>query len=1408
MGEAGEQLVTKIKPVQGTIKVVERDEQGPQKKAAKKVTKKKGQKAKSSGKKEIEKTGIMAESTLVAQEDQSTYDLKLYYERTGDETALYVYVEGLIDRLAKGEEKSLALRQEEVEEVLEAIARCPGEGVLLKAELGKHVWEMMNKLRETKYDTTGKQNTASAAWDALRTETLLERGAIKAGLLAKQKIRKDAKKAAKDHSELADIYYYGIEHGKEPQKFHWTDAVELEKQQKAVVANQADRDVVLHKLAMNARNPTEAFVRLKAKVWKDPQTRLRAWENMEGKLMEGFAVSPQEYWRGQLLAAVEDRLKKMRSGAKARLKGKGAKAKFVIGAPKKWKDRENWRGFSPKLAVAEVAGNTVIGQFLESMGRGRYWMGKAMLDYGYWRLARGYLVEHKDEGERSAQGDVLSHIDERLLGDDVREHTGAGAMDLIARDKRTMDILNELFLLPTTLKGDPSTHFESILKDLGNKHGFDHKKDLPDFVTDAVMIATGFWNFDVDNIPATDKRHQIFHFAEFYMKKYVTDALGERVTALLGEGFRLVETEVAKIGFSVGRNRGYDYHAFADDLRPWDPEQFPDQLDKNWQYVYFYMLQRREKGLRRKREPGDQANFPATPGTTAQFMPFDNERVKGGEHDHRKEVYERIKHVLGEHDKLMLENGEGKAGYNKDDLRDRVIKALDEFGGAGVFRIGGVNYAKGENEIFWNEAVEDMMERYRVGGAAALNPTEAAQIDVFVNLQSVLQDARAWGLIYAFDDPEVRGLAEYGKDIVCGMSYMIKANKDKAAMLKLLNAAPYQTPEEMKLNPAAVLDTLLNMSGRFNTEMTFRNSYLLYLYAENVVINRMLQLEIPSVQNLTQMMESTGEVQLGWWKLGWFSSGWWGRELALAKAGYMEKMLQVRLEMIQTGLFDRFDDFMDMWRKTLVATEAFDWSHTRSIPFEQRAYIFKYLAGHHNPFQPVESWRVVDVVKQADGSLQQTGKPAEAGDWIRDGLRVQDLTRKEIGAFFDEIDLQQAGKLFGGQTTVGAIPKDLRAGETMFEGGRFIWNAGAGEWKWDEGEWAFDQDAERMRFYKLGEEIGKKDDGTPILAEKEGFSREKVDLADDSKAENLVDDAKKKKKKRTVEVIYPFLAFKSEQARQEFYKHRMNIIFELTTGRPIDHTPGGDAVIQLDKYYETKKGATMFQLIRQVEALKSESVYQVNRIRTARAVEGGILQYKFKFGGRLEKAINSLVASEKGKAEGNLRKHDVERLRKWISKYDKSWKKALGGWGTRAGLWFAEWGIELGNFKLTPSVIMATVGILTVGSVFAVSNFFGAIPYIFSPAFRAAYATGTEWPIFKALGKGLADIYSTMPGGFLNFGLLMKYVVSYALANSVVDSWLGPWVARRMPQDTDVDRNYPMLTGRDPNGWDDFFPVL
>jgi len=1257
--------------------------------------------------------------------------------KSRDAQTQFGILERQLELMMKRGENAEALTDGELEMALKIIAKLPGrrEG---RRELSLYVAGMILKVNDEgfKGKKEGKKDKPEDVWEEFKKG-------------------KNIEELGEKHPEMGLVYEYIKIHGKDPGEVGWKEVLTYGRALAAISEKKKISKEVLKEIAENATYGIDADTtpakeqKIKedlyqkllakegygssnktAKEWKNDGAKESVFSLWLGLRHENVVVDVERYWKQRrLLPVVNYRLKRMRSQAVARVKDKGKpkdkgekkemeatrpkdrgkKEMMEITRPKDMRKEEYWKGYNSALALEDLASKTLLGRYLDEMGEGAYWRGKAKLDHAYLGLYMGILIDHPEAAMRSGMIGNFAKMSSDTLGDHIRSYTGVQANYEMAQDERVIDVLNHLYFLTDEPYGVK-------LKRLGEKYGFDPKGDLPDFVTDAVMMEKVFM-MDIKNMYTSDRRQQIMDPAGFYLRKAVTyrgpmdDGL-YRVVEMMGNHFKFCEGILMKMGFVSAMNIKENYHAIVpDEEREFDPEKYPDQKDLIWQYMFMFALQLRKKPLRRMVEKGDEVNYKVPPGLAAEFMVYSNWRKRKGKDDkkekfdHREGVFNRFLEVLKEDGDLISERGRGKAGLGMElvensgiTVRKAMLTVLEDFSRSIDETIDGVEINTNGHEIFYNDEVAELLVRYeeyrdagKTGNADFDDADKQKRLKSLLNLRNVLRDHRAWGLVWSIDEPEVIKRLEHLKDFEYAERYIHSGADPKKHLLELVKADPFQSLEEMKLTPDAVLKTFTNMGHRLLGHLYERNIGKLFLFAEQVVLIRASQLEIPDAKTLRQMIDPQGEVRVG------AASGSYDPikdgEVAMSKVhgaiwdkmrelGYMKKILQLRLRLINEGFYKRWDDAVSAEAMRILLADAFEWPMTRDLALKQEWTIYNELGVYQEREEPVESYLVCDVVVKGGENSPPVFQTTD--------MAIQSLNRKQIKLFFtdlrekivnvggedkividEELGIQKAGDIFGGlrQATVqltggevevktgaseeasgavdskgkavlvaggqqvvvfqiweewvkvgmtqvngewveagwlkldelegpGFIGHDVegyrRPGERMYQGSRFVWNGKESKWDSVLGEWRLDRKKDLMYFYKEGSELVVKGDlteeqknsGDPYNNENkgvvEGFKRE-LDLGEINPKTGKVEKGQiNPKTDKVVEATFPFLVFKSEAHRSEFFDERMAMIFSLLFGRAREELAlkGGQAAVPLRGKLYDSKSAGLAQIIR------------------------------------------------------------------------------------------------------------------------------------------------------------------------------------------------------------------------------------
>ena len=500
-------------------------------------------------------------------------------------------------------------------------------------------------------------------------------------------------------------------------------------------------------------------------------------------------------------------------------------------------------------------------------------------------------------------------------------------------------------------------------------------------------------------------------------------------------------------------------------------------------------------------------------------------------------------------------------------------------------------------------------------------------------------------------------------------------------------------PEEMGIFPAQILEAAQEMRHRYNSELTFRNLNTLLITTSQQAIEMFLQVQIPSREMVQKML---GEYKLFEWKRifegvkGLSTNGTIQRSAGIE---FFLRQIEQELDITETGIVGRFDDAIMMMVNILVLTEAFDWGTQRDLFMNKRAFVYQYMSSWLNPGRPVEGHRVPVAITKADGSIEtrqlcvsdltyrevfgwkegdasyrqygrQLKNNPDKKDMAFDAPPEQDLpefftpmTKEEIGQAYGgslaaKINGPVAGFTAGnmvyvlgqsggkavvyGKNSAGQVIRETvdvnnlqiinhevngwqRPGETMLEGGRAVYRNGG--WEWVRGKWEFQREAGSRFEFVAGE----------------GYSRVWGEIKG-----NMSDhDAwiKKAVVEETKKVQIPCVKMTEDQA-QKYFLHRYQILFELLTGRAREGDKPGQAMIDLDPYYEANT-AFISKLIRPIKELElAVNMVQMKGALRGIVMKGEHLSYEFI---AVNKWAKEAYAIAKGKeVEGNI-EHGQEK---------------------------------------------------------------------------------------------------------------------------------------------------------------------
>lgn len=956
-----------------------------------------------------------------ARGEPEIYDLPKNVKRMGDAQTLFGQIQRALDVMGNSTERGVALREEEFKAALDLISETSGGGREYRWELGQFMGQMI-------IDASKDKEDPEKIW-----KTLVDPNTN----------AKDRELLRQQNPEMTLIVDYLVTYGASPEKVNWGEVLVLGEAIEAIKAGKPTPDRVWEVLSQRSKDPAKALAEMKKKTWKDKETQLKALENMLGMHQKEIQVDVMGFWKKEFLKVVEARLESMRSPVSAWLNPKPDKngIKYLditrsrdVRKPK----HEGDRVYASRLAICNLAGNTLLGGFLDEMHRGEFWRGKADLDYLYWSLYMGQFIDDEKAQEDERMHDIFA----RLKADDVMEsglrgYSGPNTLSRLAKDPLFVEALQQLYTVP----GKPGERLnqEERLNKLATKYRFDQNKDLPTWVTDAVMLSQVF-ALDARHLTSSDRRYTVYFLAEYYKEaavklkdKRVAEFWGGKngVIEMLGFNFRFTETPLVKGWFIDPLNMDVNYHAFADDDRQFDPEKYPDQLDKVWQNMFMFCLEGRKDSLRRLLEKDVDVSYSVGPGQGGEYCGYDNDRwiqKKGKERvfDHRREVYKHFGEMFDEDAELLLilsRRGRGKAGWDED-LRKDVKTTLGFLQSSQSITIDGVTIETNGEEIFYNDQLAKLLDRYEEvrntpQAANQFSSQDIENLENFLTMRNVLRDQRAWGWVYSLDlnESDMFNRLEQKKDLMLATLYDMAGGPAKDAMRKLINVPPFQTMGEMPITPASILAAALEFGHRYQKVQFYPTLFKVYQFAETCLMMRMSQLEIPDAQTLAKAIDPTGDIRFGvwgeefkkvlgpeWQQLFKDQKALW--EVA-ADLGFLEKMVLLETTLAEKGFYEMYDSALEIEVLRLVLAEALQWQHQRDIPLKQRGGIQRYIARYRNKYRVVARWEMPDVTFEK----REKGAPLI----IRHDLGMEDLTPYEIKTFCKIIsNYEEAGLFYGG----------------------------------------------------------------------------------------------------------------------------------------------------------------------------------------------------------------------------------------------------------------------------------------------------------------------------------------------------------------------------------------------------------
>ncbi|MBU1323092.1 hypothetical protein KKE48_00230 [Patescibacteria group bacterium] len=915
------------------------------------------------------------------------------------------------------------ISKDELKNALDQLASTPGGGREKKWELERIT---VNLIKET----NGVEKDSEKTWNDL----IAHPGNI-------ETIRKE-------HPRLVLVYEYFEYHDANPKKIVWQDVLDYGEALESVIRKTRVDQNVLERLSKRATKPDEAYQRLlaregysgatpktKVEKWTSQKDRLKAYENILGVA----AVDPMMFWKRKLLTVLEERLAASRSCAVARWTGKELK----VTRPLDHLQRSKEHGYAPALLPQDVTKGSLLGNFLGEMGRREYWRGKAMLDYSYWSIFMGQLFEHPQGQEIEGDIDITADLSkEYTVRSKLRNFTGMHAIDMMRQDPLFLEALNELYLLPweanevSLEKGnDFQLRMQNRLERLGVRHGFDPNKDLPQFVTDAVMLSTAM-ALDAQHLGSADRRYRVYFLAEYYNNAAISllpkqAKFWKPIIELLGFNFRFTESPLMKMGYIDSLNLAFNYHAFVPDDREFNPAKYPDQIDKVWQYMYMFCLELRENQMTRREVDEDNRpladkSYTSLAGQVDAYTDYDNNRWiqrEGQEkiYDHRRGVYNRLKKMSDEDQALLTQGEGGKTGWDKQ-LRTNLNAVLAFLSKPQKLDILGVQIQTNGEEIFYNDQLAELLNDYESNRNDPKFANDKNYLEAFLAMRNVLRDARAWGLVWGLGEGrgkenEALDRLEAKKDLELVHMYDVVGDEDRSKLLKIINVAPFVTPGEMPVTPATVLETIKEFGHRYKATQFYPTMFKLYEFANLSLVMRMSQLEIPDIRTLAQAVDPSGDIRFGAWgekfiqALGpeWHQAYLLQKQLGQLsqELGFLDKLTLLEVALAERGFYEMYDNALEIEVLRLVIAEALTWQHQRDFPLKQRGGIQRKVARYRDEYQPVESFQAPDITFEK----REKGAPLI----ISHALSMEDLIPYEIKTFFKIVETyDEVGLYFGG----------------------------------------------------------------------------------------------------------------------------------------------------------------------------------------------------------------------------------------------------------------------------------------------------------------------------------------------------------------------------------------------------------
>jgi len=918
-------------------------------------------------------------------------------------------------------EKGIALTDGELRPVLDHIEqKFPGRNRETAKELKDYVVKMVFAVQE-------KIPNASQLFQELEDSTKAEA------------IRKNDK-----YADLVAVYEYVSLFGEKTGNFSWkTMLAYAQALQAAQKDGKIDKKILqnlVDQSTLNNQGKKNMYDRLlereghsAGEKWKSKEQKEKAFDKLLDLRQPETAVDVQRFLKLRLYDAVAMRLGAMRGPYTAKLEKRvgvgGEELQKMEIVPKKGL---KFPKYNCTLVPDVVDEKTAIGKFLDEMGEGAFWRGKAGLDALYWWFTVGQQMSVSADLPETDRDLFRKTRDSVSMN--LRKYAGWVANYNMGEDKQFNEAQTVLYQLY------PDLIFEERLKILGKNQKFlaqDEQlpEELPDHIADAVMFEKAMV-LDAFNMIKGDSRRLDYHPAQEFHLENVTDLAG-KVYKFLGEKMRFCEDEMLKLGWFCAQNLAFNYGAMVPDLREFNPKKYWDQKDKIWQHIFMYLLELNDrdwtlKRVIRKKEDRAFINgqpMTAGPGETGEYMNYYNERTYNGEYDHRRGVFKRILSVFTQDKQLIKERGYGKAGWDdvlyKDThgedkkTRDAVELFINfcqsDLSRSNAVTICGVTIDKGKNEIFYNDKLAVLLHDYETDPGNAAYSNSRGQLDVLLNMRNVLRDHRCWGFVFDLQDPETRERLKKNQDLTFVEGY--GSTQARSILMKLIQADITGDIYEFHTTPAQILEATLEMKQRRHpTQNVFPLLNLLF-FAKTAMLRRLTEMEVTSSQDMVKMTSPLGDVKLGAPEEVERRLGIQRDELLASNSiqaqieamGYSEYMMKMERELIKLGLPDTLIDYFKSSTGKKNVTESLQWVDVNNGPLDQRL-LWEELGSTLRRLRdgtniPISGSQVLSVVIE-DGEIET------------EEILINHINRIQQHLYFEEMSDDEAGEVFGGSRPI------------------------------------------------------------------------------------------------------------------------------------------------------------------------------------------------------------------------------------------------------------------------------------------------------------------------------------------------------------------------------------------------------